>query len=511
MTWKLLLALGAVLVLAALAALRGQPTAALTDPLDQVLLPWNAAGDVLSVRGFLDGGGLAAFGRAGGGKTSALETLAEAAVGLRAPNGPPVFGGVIFCAAPGDKAMWLDTFARAGRSDDVMILEPGGNVQINLLDFLLRRGTTTREITDIVMTGGQVLSAGDGKGGDDGEYWFSQGSRLCFNTVEAQRIGDDKLDPLGMKTFINGMAMTPEDFNNQQFRGGNHYQTLQRAYQRSGSLSPERLADWELCREFWGAEIPGLNDRTKSSIASVVNNVLHVFSTGQVRHLLATATTFDPEAVFRGKFLLVCMPVNTYGSAGKLVNVLVKLLIQHLALKREVRPGDPVCLLWEDESPQVTTVHDGAFASQSRKFLTATVKIGQNLPAYYAALGGSQKGKYVADALLAGFAHKLIFALGDVETPAWAQKLIGNRMQTDGGGSWSPRGPMDGVLGYGNLTSSFNEHIRPVREARDFTTGLRTGGPQNDWCVDCYVIRSGLPFIATGDNWIRTYFVQRHS
>jgi hypothetical protein len=57
------------------------------------------------------------------------------------------------------------------------------------------------------------------------------------------------------------------------------------------------------------------------------------------------------------------------------------------------------------------------------------------------------------------------------------------------------------------MSSNFHEEVRALVEARMFTIG-RTGGPDNDFCCDCYVIRSGLPF-HNGLNVIRTFFRQR--
>ncbi len=511
MTWdhsKTAIVGGVLTALAGIRLLRGSKAPPFQDELlDRVLLEWNDT-DRFTCRELLEN--VAAFGRTGSGKTSGMRTLAEAVVALRFADGRPASGGLILCPTAGDRAMWVAIFERAGRLDDLYIVEPSGNLRLNVLDYLVRRNASTREITQTVTTMAESIGATDAKSVEDGSYWKGEAARMIFNAVEVLRVAKGRLDPVEMKEFISGMAMTPQDLDDPAFQKGLHWQTMQEAHQKSTSLGEVERGDLGNAIQYFGAEMPALNDRTRSSITSHVNSVLHVFCTGVVRSLLATTTSVAPEVTLGGKFVMVAMPPNEFGDAGGFVNAAWKHLCQKRVLRRAVKPGDPLHVIWEDESAVFTSSFDGVYASQSRKFLGASVKISQSLPSYYAVLGGTQKGKFQADAMLASYSTKVLFALGDVDTAAWAQKLVGSRMQTTGGGTWSPQGLFDATFGYGNVTSSFNEHVRPILEARDFTTDMATGGPHNAYRVDCFVIKSGLPFRSTGDNWIRTFFTQRH-
>lgn len=64
------------------------------------------------------------------------------------------------------------------------------------------------------------------------------------------------------------------------------------------------------------------------------------------------------------------------------------------------------------------------------------------------------------------------------------------------------------LMGESRYSGSFSQSYESTLQANEFMHGLRTGGPENDFICDCYVVRSGVPF-ANGQNWIKTSFDQR--
>jgi hypothetical protein len=51
------------------------------------------------------------------------------------------------------------------------------------------------------------------------------------------------------------------------------------------------------------------------------------------------------------------------------------------------------------------------------------------------------------------------------------------------------------------MTSSFSTHYEHALPPQRFMNGLRTGGRNNRFTCDAFVVRSGEPF-ASGRNWL---------
>ena len=63
-------------------------------------------------------------------------------------------------------------------------------------------------------------------------------------------------------------------------------------------------------------------------------------------------------------------------------------------------------------------------------------------------------------------------------------------------------------LGNANLGTSISESINDLILPRLFMNGLRTGGPENNFTADGWVIRNGVPF-SNGENAMLVGFSQK--
>jgi hypothetical protein len=97
--------------------------------LDKPLFLWTQA-DPFTIRDLLNGG-VAIFGRAGSGKTSASGRML-----LQAIVNCVMSAGLILAAKPEDKEEVIRVFRRAGRLCDLIIFEPGGRWLCNFLQCL---------------------------------------------------------------------------------------------------------------------------------------------------------------------------------------------------------------------------------------------------------------------------------------------------------------------------------------------------------------------------------------
>jgi hypothetical protein len=248
-------------------------------------------------------------------------------------------------------------------------------------------------------------------------------------------------------------------------------------------------------------------DKTRTSIAAGVMGILHVSNTGIVRELVSDETNCSPLDMAEGKFVLVNMPVAKYGPAGAFIIAGWRLLTQFTVLQRQATPDDFINVIFMDEFQQTVNSADSDYLAQCRSHLGCMVCLTQSLHSLYGAMKG-KSGQHRAAAILTNFQHKVIHAVGDVDTADYASGLIGKSLQTFVGGSMAPVDDVMGaMLGRSQVTGSFNQHFESILQANQFMNGLRTGGKRNGYFCDAFVIRSGETF-SDGANWIKVAFSQ---
>ena len=468
------------------------------DSLASVLLWWGE-NDAFTVRDLLNGG-VAIFGRTGSGKTSSSgKALANAVV--RHGNS----GGLILAAKPEDRAMWEGIFAAAGRSDDLLVFSPEHPLRFNFLDYEMRAGGHTRNITRCITVIGETLRSNDSKGGENADFWEAEQSRMIFNAVEVVKLATGKVGAPELQKFISTAAMNPGVIGTAEWQAGFHNQCLKAAFEKH--KSPMQQHDFDLAKDYWLSEFPAMSDRTRSSIMTGVMGILHQFNVGVVRELVSTTTTVTPEDMFAGKWVLVDMAPAEWGDIGNFIAAGWKYLTQKAVLRRHTDEADSINVIWCDEAQQFVNSHDAHYLAQCRSHNGAMIFLSQSVHSYYAALKGDT-GKHQADALLTNFT-KVFHALGDVQTAEFASGLVGKSLQTFVGGSTAPHDNMlEELFGQSKFTGSFNTHYEKVLQDNFFINGLRTGGKANGLVCDCIVIRSGEPF-ASGQNWVWVAFSQQ--
>jgi hypothetical protein len=86
---------------------------------------------------------------------------------------------------------------------------------------------------------------------------------------------------------------------------------------------------------------------------------------------------------------------------------------------------------------------------------------------------------------------------------------VGKRIATQFGGQTSPQDNVfDDLFGQMKFSGSFSQSIQNILENREFMQGLRTGGPENGFLVDGWVVRSGEPF-SNGEAFLKVTFSQK--
>ncbi len=463
------------------------------DPLDDIL-GYFGRSDPLIVRDLLRS--VSVFGQTGSGKSSGSGLMMARAI-VKYRNS----GGLILASKPEDRDWWQGIFAAAGRKNDLLILEPDGPYQCNILDHEMKHGADTREIVQFMMTVAETLNRSGGQSQEP--FWVQQQRRQLFNAVEIVKLATGKLDPWELQVFINSAPTDPavmaaletiEDAGTrtraQLWRSSFNFRCMSAAHAAAKTVMQQH--DYQLAKEYWLGEMPKLNDRTKSSITAGVMGLLHVYNTGQVRHLLASATNLSPDVMERRKWIMVNMPVVAGDGSATFVNAAMKYAIQRHILRRKAGRDDPILGIYCDEFPKVTNAYDTAFLAECRSHKGYLVALMQSLPGLCDALGHDGKNKAIA--LLSNSYIRIFHVLGDSDTAQFASSLLGQKLRVLTGGSTGPQqGVGDQLFGQSTASTSFNQTWEPILQPNVFmgSEGLRTGGKANRYKVDGIIVREG--------------------
>jgi type IV secretory pathway TraG/TraD family ATPase VirD4 len=487
----------AILVAALLKRLGKRKMPPLRSPsgfLDTPLFHWSPR-DPFPVRDLLRS--VAIFGASGSGKTSGSGYQLAKAIAAN-----PKIGGLILASKPEDREFWQRIFRQAGRLRELIIFNPHMPWRMNFIDFIHRNGGDTRDITEAIMVIGETLERGENHEHDP--FWKQQNARMIHNAVEIISRAKGRVTAPDIQRFINTAALTPAALAAPEFKNTFHSQCMEQAF---GNLHTAiEKHDYQLAADYWIKEYPAMAEKTRSSILAGVMGIAHVFNTGIVRELVSTTTNVSPIVMDHGMWILVDMPISSYGAAGAFILGGMKYLTQRHILHRQAKEDTPACVIWCDEAQKVVNSFDSAYLAECRSHRGCMVYLTQSIHAFYTRM--REGGDHEADSFLTNFYHKIFHAVGDDKTAEYASSLVGKRMHLDIDTSGSaPEDVYDAIWGNPKISVSTKQGVRKILENREFMQGLRTGGPENGFIVDGIVVRSGEPF-SNGEAWMRVEFNQ---
>ena len=470
--------------------------------LDYVLMSW-VPGDDLTLKGLLDGG-ILIIGRPGSGKSSSSSYAL-----LKACVAHPRSGGLILAASPSDLAMVLHLFA--GRMDRLIVFDSSAKLRCNATAYILKSGGSVKDILSSIYAIAETIdrhgSSGGGSGGDSGNFFSVAARRLIENSIVIVKLATGTVSPADLLAFINNAATSLAEMHSEEFKRSLHYQFLGRAYARE--KSPADTFDCELATSYFTTEFPKMAERTKTSIIAVVMNILHIFNSGNNRLLFATDSTISPDVMDEGKWVFVNQPISSGGEEAAFSLGVWRFLTQFHAMKRDPGMDNPPLIIHVDEFHNTINAYDTRFLGECRKFSSCMIACSQSKASFVANMRGNAAEAQV-DALLNNFSHKVIHALGDIDSARWASEIAGQAMQLNLSGSeqMNAGGLFDTWMGNGVWTGSLSETMRPLLEPHAFMHGLRTGGAKNGYLCDAVVIRSGELFESTRLPYLKTAFFQ---
>jgi len=253
--------------------------------------------------------------------------------------------------------------------------------------------------------------------------------------------------------------------------------------------------------QFFFDNLINLSDKTRSVIEFSFAAFLFRLLRDPVYSLFCRyASTLTPEDSLNGKIILINLPVKLYHKVGRDVQILFKYIWQRAMEKRDVKQNGRPVFLWADEAQTFIHELDAEFQATARSSRVATVYISQNLPNYYASMGG-QKSEYRVKSFLGTLATKIFHANADVETNKYASELIGDAFFEN---------MTESTTVAQNFSQTRGRSLKLERLVRpEQFISLATGGPRNNLRVEGYLHRQG-DYVIGRQNHVRMSFNQEY-
>lgn len=465
------------------------------DPLDAVMFRW-PTNDNFTLRHMLRS--VEVKGITGSGKSSGSGKFFTEAI-VKHPRSTCL----IIAQKPGDKKFYQEIFKRYGKP--LVVVEEGSPWRCNFLNTEMQAGADTRGLVEFLTTLGEALEGGDGGGGANEKFWRKLEERITFCAVEALKQGTGKVEAPALLKFLSTAAYKSEKLKDPAWQALFHNKTMEAAYMKKKS-SIEK-ADFELIFDMWTSEFPNMDDKPRSSGLAGVMGTIHTFNTGLVRDVCSTETTLGPGVMDRGVSVLINYPFTNYGPTGRFIAGGFKFLWQKHVMRRHWKPGDYFNVMIMDEYQESATELDARYLAQCRSHGGALFCLTQTIHSEYSAMAGHGH-HHRADQLLSNFGTHIYHTV-DAETAKFASALLGSRRESFVSVQPKPDLAMgEELFGNANMTGNFSESYQPVLQPAAFMTGMRSGGPENQFMVDGIVIRSGEPF-RNRENWQFVGFSQR--
>lgn len=457
------------------------------------------------------------LGATGSGKTSGSGALVSKAC----LSG--CFGGIVLTAKEDEAVHWQRAAEQLGRSEQICLVQPGGPFKFNFLDYQTKlpesQGGSVENTVELFHA---ILESYSRNKRKADSFWANTSKQLLRNLVRIIRGARVNFDLMVIRAFLSEV---PPDATVAATGAWKTSPTFGRLIGNARVLSrgtpDERFVD-EAAR-YWTVDLPNLADKTRSIVVMDLVSMLDLFFDPAVWDLFCGETTITPEAVFDGAILVIDLPIKKYLSIGRIAQIIWKHLFQ-LAVERRSDPNDstrrPV-FLWADEAQNFWSDSDGLFQATARSSRCATVYLTQNIPGFYAQVGGELARERV-DGFLANLCTKIFHNNNDPATNHWAAEQLGKSMQyrasISSGEEPSPASFLSkGIGGFFEMLSGHRLSRVSTNPVLDFEVQpsafakLRTGSAKHRGLVDAYIVKSGSSFGATGKHYLKAIFQQEQA
>ncbi|WP_460972411.1 type IV secretory system conjugative DNA transfer family protein [Spirosoma migulaei] len=432
--------------------------------------------------------GVQIFGGIGSGKTSG-SGAALAKAYLRAG-----FGGLVLCAKKDELATWQRYAKETGRSDSLLIFDTSGDYRFPFLQYEVSRegegAGYTENLVRLFMTVYEAISRGSSNGGSD-PYWTSAMQQLMRNAIDLSLIARGTVSVPLMHEIVRSAPQSLEEVKSEAWWESS---ICARLLIECQGKKLDRWTDFDLetTSGYWLNEYPSISDRTRSGIVSMFTSTTDHFLRRPFRMLFSEPPEDPnkiawPELTHEGVIIIMNLPVKEFGNAGRAAQVVYKYIWQQAAERRAITENPRPVFLWVDEAQNFATEYDMQFQATARSSRACTVYLTQNLPNYYAEMGG-EGSRHRVNSLVGNLQTKIFHANSDPDTNTFAAEVIGRSWQKRKGESQSV-GAQSFNIGESHQ-ESFDYDVTP-----QFFTKLLKGGPEFSHRVMGVIFQSGRPWL----------------
>lgn len=448
--------------------------------LDRVLYHFNGT-EPFTIRQACEG--VQIFGGIGSGKTSGSGS-ALAKSYLRAG-----FGGLVLCAKKDELDTWMQYAYQTGREKSIIVFDATGKWRFPFLQYEVNRkgegAGYTENLVRLFTTVHEAMERSKGGGGDP--YWMRAMEQLMRNAIDLCMLSRGEVSVPLLVDVISSAPRNMAQRRNEEWRERSLcWKLLTEANKRQRDEWEQH--DFDATVKYWMEEFCNLAPKTRSGVISMFTSMADNFLRRPFRKLFSDPPEdwreiAYPDLTQEGAIVIMNLPVKEFGEAGRAAQIVYKYMWQQAIERRTISEKPRPVFLWVDEAQNFATEYDMQFQATARSSRACTVYLTQNLPNYYAEMGGSHS-KHRVDSLVGNLQTKIWHANSDPETNNHAAETIGKSWQTRQSSSTSA-GADSYNLGH-SIQESFDYDVIPQRFTR-----LRKGSPINQFEVDGIVFQNG--------------------
>jgi len=417
--------------------------------------------------------------------------------------------GALFCCVKREDGETYEQYVReAGRESDLIAFSPSNPLRTNFIaaereqcpDAIGLADTLTSLLTTVASLGDRSGQARGG-GSENAEYFRQASERLCRYAMLVLIQSGRELSAPNLYRLILSAPKSRDEPCNPEWQQASFFFGCLRAAEQSPKTASEQ-ADFELATLFFMEEWCDLNTKTRTTVESTLTSATDALSRGAARDALsapASTLNFSPSMLEEGKIVILDYPVLVHRDVAKLIQVVVKHMVQRSLSRRDVRASPrPVCIIC-DECQHLMTEHDALFVTTARSSRTSVVYATQSVATLLEAFGG-QSTEPQMQSFLGNMQLQLHHQQTDTRTISYLQELTGKSLQhfvssnTTRGQDWL--GPLMGESSGGS--AGISESYEFDLQSSDLNS-LAKGGPPHFY-TEAIVYQGGRPF-ADGKTW----------
>ena len=429
--------------------------------------------------------GVQIYGGIGSGKTSGSgEALSRAFLNAG-------FGGLVLCAKKDVLEEWKRLAEQTGRANNLLVFDGSGDFVFPFLQYEIERkgegAGYTENLVRLFTTVYEAIDRSKSGGGND-PYWARAMQQLLRNSIDLCMIARGTVSVPLIRDAILSAPTSMDQIDLDEWKNKSLcWKLLLEGHAKKHDKWVQY--DFDSTASFWLEEYPALDEKTRSNVLSTMTTMMDIFLRRPFRMLFSEPPEDRkkiayPELTHKGVIIVINLPVKEFGDAGRAAQVVYKYLWQQAVERRQVEKGKTIpVFLWVDEAQNFVTEYDMQFQATARSTMACTVYLTQNLPNYYAEMGG-EHAKYRVDSFVGNLQTKIWHANSDPMTNENAADTIGK--------SWQIRQTSGQSFGANNfnLSEGKNESFDYDVPPQSFTK-LKKGGKANDKIVEAIIFQNG--------------------